>query len=90
MHETLLFGEKIYAGSRGEETGGAYVAGLLIDADMAVLLEALALGDVGDDVPWHEDGDADVGAQLSPQGLVEPYHSSFACLYKLERKAKKN
>jgi hypothetical protein len=59
---------------------GAYVAGLLVDADMAVLLEALALGEVGDDVPRHQDGDPDVGPQLSPQGLVEPNHSSFACL----------
>lgn len=44
----------------------AHVAGLLVDADMAVLLESLALGKVGDDVPGHEDGDADVGPQLSP------------------------
>jgi len=49
---------------------------------MAVLLEALALGEVGDDVPRHEDGDPDVGPQLSPQGLVEPNHSSFAGLKK--------
>jgi len=47
---------------------------------MAVLLEALALGEVGDDVAGHEDSDADVGPQLSPQGLVEPYHGTFACL----------
>jgi hypothetical protein len=38
----------------------AYVAGLLVDADMAVLLEALALGEVGDDVAGHEDGDTDL------------------------------
>jgi hypothetical protein len=43
--------------SRGRR---AYVAGLHVDADMAVLLEALALGEVGDDVAGHEDGDTDL------------------------------
>jgi hypothetical protein len=62
----------------------AYVAGLLVDADMAVLLEALALGEVGDDVAGHEDGDTDVRPQLGPQCLVEPYHCPFTCLCKLE------
>jgi hypothetical protein len=57
-----------------------YIASFLVDADMAVLLEALAHGEVGDDVAGHEDGDTDVGPQLSPQGLVEPDHRSFACL----------
>jgi hypothetical protein len=49
---------------------------------MAVLLDALPLGEVGDDVAWHQDGDTDVGPELSPQGLVEPYHSTFASLQK--------
>ena len=47
---------------------------------MAVLLEALALGEVGDDVAGREDGDVHVGPQLSPQRLVETYHGAFACL----------
>lgn len=52
---------------------------------MAILLKTLALGEVGDDVAGHEDGDADVRPQLSPQGLVEPYHRAFACLSKIWR-----
>lgn len=58
-----------------------YVAGLLVEADVAILLDALAHCEVGHHVTRHQDGDPDVRPQLRAKRLVEPYHRAFARLY---------
>ena len=57
-----------------------YVSFLLVHLHLAFLGEHLALGDLRLHHAGHHLGDADVAAQLHPQGVVEAQRCRFASL----------